>query len=170
MRARQALAATLTVLLVAPFPAMASDAGGVALTGIVKSVSGSPLANVDVEFVNLVSGVARTLRSDGAGGLRGVLENGSYSVDARGYSIVKGPHTIDFKDGEVTTLDLTLQGQDPAVVPSGSGAAAGEGGRKTGNVVALALFSGLLTAAVVRAATVDSPTDRHRPPTISAGH
>src|SRR5262245_8234535 len=165
MRARQALATTLVVLLTAPYSALASDAGG-AVTGIVKSVSGEPLANVDIDFVNLVSGASRTLRTDGVGALRGTLEIGSYSVDARGYAIVKGPHTVDFKAGEATTLDLTLQSQEPAPVAGGSGAAAGASGHKTGNIVALALFSGALTAAVIGAATVDSSTeDRHRPST-----
>jgi hypothetical protein len=166
MRARQALATTLVVLLTTPYSALASDAGG-AVTGIVKSVSGETLANVDIDFVNLVTGASRTLRTDGVGALRGTLEIGSYSVDARGYAIVKGPHTVDFKDGEATTLDLTLQSQEPApVAAGGSGAAAGASGHKTGNIVALALFSGALTAAVIRAATVDSSTeDRHRPST-----
>lgn len=169
MHARQALATTLAAVLVAPFPmlARAAEASGV-VAGTVKSVTGATLANVDIEFVNLTSGVSRTIRTDGAGALRGVLENGSYSVDARGYSIVSGPRTVDSRDGAVTNVDLTLQSQDPAAAPasSGGGAATGASGHKTGDIVALALFSGALTAAVIRAATVDSSTeDRHRPST-----
>lgn len=166
MRVRPALASALVMLLAAPFPA-AAEAGGV-LSGVVKSVTGSTLANVDIEFVDLASGVAHTVRSDGAGGLRGVLANGSYSVQARGYSIVSGPRTATVKDGEVTSVDLTLQGQDPAALPAGGStpATVGEGGRRTANIVALSVFSGALTAAAIRAATVKQPADR-KPPVFS---
>ena len=73
MRARQAVATTLVVLLTAPYASLASDAGG-AVTGIVKSVSGETLANVDIDFVNLVTGASRTLRTDGVGADRRSLE------------------------------------------------------------------------------------------------
>lgn len=167
MRARQALATALALVLVAPLPLLADGEAGSVLAGVVKSVNGSVLANVDIEFVNLASGAARTLRSDGAGGLRGILENGSYSVDARGYSIVSGPRTVVFKDGAVTQVDLTLAGQEPAAVPAGGSApAAAAGSRRVANIVALSVFSGALTAAVIRAATVKQPEDR-RPPSFS---
>lgn len=168
MRARQALAIALATFVAVPLPALADGASGL-LSGIVKAVSGSTLANVDIEFVNLASGVARTMRTDGAGALRGILEDGSYSVEARGYSIVSGPRTVSFKEGEVTHVDLTLGGQDPAALPAGgSASSAGAGGGRTGNIVALALFSGALTGAAIRAATVkQQPPSTRLPPSTS---
>ena len=89
MRARQDLAILVAALLAAPPPSTAADAQG-ALTGLVKSTGGSPMAQIDIEFVNMSTGVARAVRTDGAGGLQSPLEAGSFSVEARGYGIVQG--------------------------------------------------------------------------------
>lgn len=151
MRARQALAIGVATLMAVPAPALADDPG-VILSGVVKSVTGSPLADVDLDFVNLASGASRTARTDAAGGLQVALEPGSYSVEARGYSIVRGPRTITVTQGQASTAEFTLKGQDPGAVPVGAGAGAASG-RDAGKIVALTLFTGALVGVAIRAGT-----------------
>ncbi len=171
MRARQGLAILVAVLLAAPPPSTAADAKG-ALTGLVKSTAGSPMGQIDIEFVNMSTGVARTVRTDEAGGLQSSLEPGSYSVEAPGYSIVRGPRTISARAGDTTPLELTLKAQDPvAELPgasSNAGAAATDGGRRAGNIVALALFSGSLAGVTIYAATRRDRERRDREPPPSS--
>jgi hypothetical protein len=151
MRVNQALAIVAASVLALPPSAGAADPAAV-LSGIVKSVTGSVLADVDLDFVNLASGATQTARTDGAGAVRLALEPGSYNVEARGYAIVRGPHTITVVEGQPSAAEFVLKGQDAAALPGG-GAAVAAGGRHIGDIIALTAFSGALVGVVVRAAT-----------------
>lgn len=154
MHAKRAMAIVLVIATSLPLPVLAA-APAASLQGRASSVTGSPLANLDLELIHVESGAVRAVRTDAAGSFSATLEPGSYSIEPRGgYTIVRGPRLVTLVPGEVTGAEIALTSQEPELLSSGARTTGAANGMRTGNVVAVALFSGALAAVAIRAATV----------------
>jgi hypothetical protein len=80
------------------------------LTGVVTSLKGSPLTQVDLDLVNLDNGKVTPMRTDGLGAFRTAVEPGLYTVDAgrSGYKVARGPRLVSLASGRAETAEIVL--------------------------------------------------------------
>ena len=173
MRFKQALALALVVLLAAPAAVPAAPLA--ILNGTVTSVTGRPVAMVDLELVSLDNGRVARVQTDAAGGFRAGLEPGLYTVtpSRHAYVVVRGPRVVSLAAGTAVSAELAVSGvQDPAapgqdrdrdkdpagvLLPSSS---AGKAGLSAADITAISVFSGALVFAAVKAATFKNSPKR----------
>jgi hypothetical protein len=168
MSLRKVLALTLgTALAFAPC-APAATAPGL-LKGTVTTINGSRVADVDVELVNLDSGALTRLRTDANGAFEAQLDPASYKLEVqKGYTIVRGPRSVSLVTGDTTPAEIVVTDLAAAAGSRSETVAATPGTPKRGaDIIALALFTGVLGGAAIYAATREGDPDRRPPPTTS---
>lgn len=155
MSAKRLLAVTLVTLLAAP-PPQATASPSATLTGVALSTTGSRLANLDLQLVNLDSGQVSVVQTDGVGSFKARLEPGLYGVDVqKGYTVLRGPRVVRLASGEDLSTEFLVVNLDPQESGGGEGSKpAGAGDPNVANIVAVALFSAALVGIVIRSATV----------------
>lgn len=157
MTVKRLMALVLAGALFAP-PTASPAAPLAVLTGVVTTLQGNPLTQLELDLVNLDNGKVTPMRTDGIGAFRTAVEAGLYTVDAArsGYKVARGPRVVSLASGQAGTAEIALaslqttdqqeENRDPAplLLPANQG-----GGGFLGSKGGILVLSAAGVAAIV---------------------